>query len=77
MNCFKEEENSIFHLFLYQNLTSKCLKVWLNATHYFITKIPNRKELQLFVRVSRHLSDIDFKDFMKLYKEYTKDPCSF
>ena len=33
----------------------------LNATHYFIMKIPNKREL-----------DIDFRDFMKLYKEYTK-----
>ena len=26
---------------------------------------------------SNHLSDTDFKDFMKLYKEYTKEPYSF
>ena len=24
-----------------------------------------------------HSSDIDFKDFMKLYKDYTKEPYSF
>ena len=24
--------------------------------------------------VSNHSSDIDFKDFMKLYKRYTKEP---
>ena len=38
-------------------------------------KIPNRRELQQIA--SSHLSDIDFKDFMKLYKEYTKEPYSF
>ena len=26
---------------------------------------------------SNHLLDIDFKDFMKLYKDYTKEPFSF
>ena len=47
----------------------------LNATHYFIMKIPNKRELQQIA--SNHSSDIDFKDFMKLYKEYTKEPYSF
>ena len=47
----------------------------LNATHYFIMKIPNKKELQQIA--SSHLSDVNFKDFMKLYKGYTKDPGSF
>ena len=47
----------------------------LNATHYFIIKIPNKRQLQQIE--SNHSSDIDFKDFMKLYKEYTKKPYSF
>ena len=42
----------------------------LNTTHYFIIKIPNKRELQQVV--SNHVSDTDFKDFMKLYKDYTK-----
>ena len=47
----------------------------LNATHYFIMKIHNKKELQQIV--STHSSEIDFKDFMKLYKEYTKEVFAF
>ena len=47
----------------------------LNATHYFIMKIPSKRELQHIA--SNHSSDIDFKDFMKLYKDYTKEPYSF
>ena len=27
LNCFQEEENLTLHLFLYQNLISKCLKL--------------------------------------------------
>ena len=42
----------------------------LNMTHYFIMKIPNKRELQQIG--SSHFSDIELKDFMKLYKHYTK-----
>ena len=44
----------------------------LNATHYFIVKILNKRELQQIA--SDHLSDIEFKDFIKLCKDYTKEP---
>ena len=43
----------------------------LNPTHYFIMRIPNKRELQEIA--SNHSSDIDFKDFMKLHKDYTKE----
>ena len=46
----------------------------LNATHYFIVKIPEKRELQQIA--SNHLSGIDFKGFMKLYKDYTKESYS-
>ena len=38
-------------------------------------KISNKRELQQIA--SNYSSDIDFKDFMKLYKDYTKEPYSF
>ena len=38
-------------------------------------KIPNKRELQQIA--SNHLPEIDFKDFMKLHKEYNKEPYSF
>ena len=47
----------------------------LNSTHYFITKIPNKKEFQQIA--SNHSLDIDFQDFMNLYKECTAKPYSF
>ena len=34
-------------------------------------KISNNRELQQIA--CNHSSDIDFKDFMKLYKDYTKE----
>ena len=47
----------------------------LNVTYYFIVNIPNKIELQQIT--SNHLSEIDFKNFMKLYKDYIKEPCCF
>ena len=38
-------------------------------------KIPNKRELQQIAL--SHSLDIDFKDFMKMYKKYTKEPYSF
>ena len=49
--------------------------ITLNATHYFIMKVPNKRKFQQIV--SNHLSDIDFKDFMKFSKDYTKETISF
>ena len=41
----------------------------LNSTHYFVMKIPNKREL-LHIAFN-HSSDIDFQDFMNLYKAST------
>ena len=49
--------------------------VRLKSTHFFIMKIPNKRELQQIVL--NHSSDIDFKDFMKIYKKCTAKPYSF
>ena len=38
-------------------------------------KIPNKRELQQIAL--NHSSDIDFKDFMKIFKKYTAEPYSF
>ena len=49
--------------------------VRLNSTHFFIVKIPNKRELQQIHL--NHSSNIDFKDFMKIYKKCTAEPYSF
>ena len=49
--------------------------VRLNSTHFFIMKTPNKRELhQIALNPS---SDIDFKDFIKIYKKFTAKPYSF
>ena len=42
---------------------------------YFIMKIPNKRELEQIA--SNYWYDIDFKDIMKLCKDYTKKLYSF
>ena len=49
--------------------------VRLNSTHLFIMKIPNEKELQQIAL--NHSSDIDFQDFIKIYKKCTLEAYSF
>ena len=48
--------------------------VRLNS-HFFIMKIPNKKELQQIAL--NHSSDIDSKDFMKIYEKCNAEPYSF
>ena len=38
-------------------------------------KIKNRRELQNIA--TNHSADIDYKDFMKIYREFIKEPYSF
>ena len=47
----------------------------LNSTHFFIMKIPNKRQLQQIAL--NHSSDMDFKDFMKIYNKCTTEPYSF
>ena len=49
--------------------------VRINSTHFFIMKIPNKRELQQIAL--NHSSDIDFKDFMNIYKKCTAKSYSF
>ena len=49
--------------------------VRLNSTHYSIMKINNKKELQNIA--INHSADIDYKDFMNIYSECTKEPFYF
>ena len=47
----------------------------LNSTHYLIMKINNRKDLQQIT--IDHSADIDYKVFLKIYRNCTKEPYSF
>ena len=49
--------------------------VRLNTSHFFIAKIPNKRELQQIA--INHSSDISTKDFTNIYRKYTIEPYSF
>ena len=49
--------------------------VRLNTTHFFISKIPNKRELRDIA--INHPSDISTKDFDNIYRECTAEPHSF
>ena len=62
-------------VFIMQSYFKVPKDVRLNSTNFFIVKIPNKRELQQIAL--NHSSEIDLKDFMKIYKKYTKEPYSF
>ena len=47
----------------------------LNSTHFLIMKIPNKRELQQ-IKLN-HSSDINSKEFIKIYKKCAAEPYSF
>ena len=47
----------------------------LNSTHYLIMKINNKRQLQNIA--INHSADIDYIDFVEIYRECTKEPYSF
>ena len=46
--------------------------VRLNTSHFFIAKIPNKRELQQIA--INHSSDINTKDFANVYRKCTAEP---
>ena len=62
-------------LFITQSYFKVPKDVRLNTTHFLIVKIPDKRELQ---QISiNHSSNINTKDFIKIYKKSTDEPYSF
>ena len=61
-------------------ITKSCFsvpkEVLLNSTHYLIMKIHRKRELQQ-INAINHSADIVCKDFMKIYRKRTSEPCLF
>ena len=60
-------KHNISIIFITQSYFKVPKDVRLNSTHFFITRIPNKRELQQ--SALNHSSDIDFNDFIKIYKK--------
>ena len=67
----KHKRNIYFTCVYHSVLFSLPKDVRLNSTHYLIMKINNRKELQNIA--VNHSADFDYKDFVKIYRECTKN----
>ena len=61
-------------VFITQSYFAGPKNIRLNSTHHFVMKIPNKRELQQIA--FNHSSDIDFQDFMNLYKKSAVGPYS-
>ena len=60
----RDRKLNISIVFITQSYFKVPKDVRLNSTHFFIMKIPNKRELQQIAL--NHSSDIDFKDFTNI-----------
>ena len=66
---------SISIVFITQSYFKVPKDVRLNSTPFFIIQIPNKWEVQQIAL--NHSSDIDLKDFIKIYKKSAAEPYSY
>ena len=66
---------NISFVFIIQSYFKVLSDVTLNTTHFFITKILNKKELQQIA--INHSSDINTKDFVNIYRKCTAESYCF
>ena len=62
-------------VFITQSYFSVPKDVRLNSAHYLMMKINNKMELQNIA--INHSAVIDYKDFIKIYRECTREPYNF
>ena len=61
--------------FITQSYFSVPKDVRLNSTHYLIMKINNKRELQNIA--INHSADINYQDFIKIYRVCMREPYNF
>ena len=71
----RERKLNISLVFITQSYFAVPKNIRLNSTHYFIMKIPDKRELQQIV--FKHLPNIDFQYLIKFYRKYTAKLHSF
>ena len=64
---FRGTKLNISLTFITRSYFAVLKNIRLNSTHYFLMKILNKRELQQIA--FNYSSDIDFQDFMNLYKK--------
>ena len=64
--------NWLFLVFITPSYFTVPKDIRLNSKYYFISKIPNKRELTHIV--SHNSSDTEYNDFVNLYKKCTSKP---
>ena len=72
---YRGRKQNISLVFITQSYFKVPIDVRLNTTHFFVMKIPNKRELQQIA--INHSSDINTKNFANIYKKCTSTPYSF
>ena len=67
----KEGKLNISLVFTTQSYFAVPKNIRLNSTHYFVRKIPKKRELQQIT--FNHSTDMNFQDFMNLYKDFYEE----
>ena len=62
-------------IFITQSYFKTPKDIRLNATHYFLMKIPKGRELQMIA--NNHSADVEFNEFLRLYKKFTRGAHDF
>ena len=68
----RDRKLNISLVFITQSYFKVPKDVRLNITHFFIAKIPKKREIQQIA--INHSSDINTKDFANIYRKYTAEP---
>ena len=71
----KSRKLNISLVFITQSYFSVPKDIRLNSTHHLIMKSNNKKELPNIL--INHSADIDYQDFIKIYRECRKEPHNF
>ena len=66
---------NISFVFITQSYFSVSKDIRLNSTHYLLMEINNKRELQNIA--INHSTDIDYQDFLKIYRECTTELFNF
>ena len=74
-NIIQERKLNISLVFITQSYFAVPKNIELNSTHCSVIKILNKRELQQIA--FNHSSNMDFQDFMNLYKKCTVKSYSF
>ena len=71
----RERKSNVSLVFITQSYFKVPKDVRLNTTHFFITKILSKRELQQIA--INHSSDISTEDFVNIYRKCIAEPYSF